>query len=214
MAESTDTFQQARRRAARAGEARMKKSGMEWTPEQESEWKKAEKSVGMQSTDDHPEPELGAEDLQGRLEQEGVPPEEIVKVFDVLSSAPGGIDIAGLKAAAARMAAVVGRAQGAAAAEEMLSKTDLKGVVGDGEETVATGEAEPTGLQEDEEKPKKEKEEKPKKEKEGMFIDQLGSKAGVEGEKDKLELEETNENWFKASKDQLLFERLVDKWIK
>ena len=35
-----------------------------------------------------------------------------------------------------------------------------------------------------------------------------------EEEEEKPMEEEVNESWFKGSKDQLLFERLVDKWIK
>ena len=41
-------------------------------------------------------PELGAEEFRAAMEEEGFPPEEIAKVFGILSSAPGGIDIASL----------------------------------------------------------------------------------------------------------------------
>ena len=144
-------------------------------------------------------PELGAEEFRAAMEEAGFPPEEIAKVFGILSSATGGIDIASLKAdveaAADRMADVVGRAQGRDAAEEMLSQTDLEGVLRDEEPSsmVTRGTGVPAPMQEGE----------------GTLCEGCGKvHEGACMEEAK------NESWTRGNKDQLLFERLVDKWIK
>jgi hypothetical protein len=68
----------------------------------------------------------------------------------------------------------------------------------------------------DDKKDDKKKDDKKKDDdkKGGMVVDDSkAGGAGVGGDKDKLELD-LDETWTRGNKDQLLFERLIEKWIK
>jgi hypothetical protein len=199
---------------------RMAAAGMEWTPEQEKEWQEALEAVQVAMN--------RYSSLNSQREQ----------------AESGGIDIDALKAAAGRMGDVVARSKGRDAAEEMLSTADLeKALGGDEEIQAATGGGKPALEEAEIQNPGKYKtgmkagydkdgdgvpdgaDKNPKdgaiqegeeslEEGDGAICEECGGNGLHEKHCNVHRKNESLEEGWSNKKDQLLFERLVNKWIK